>query len=61
MDKMTIAEFRKKKYILEDSILNLIIDFEKNVGFNVNNIQLEHIEFINGKKKCASIKIDIHI
>jgi len=60
MREITITEFKDKKSKLENDILSLITNFEENVDFNVDHIQLERAEFVDGKKKCISVKIDIY-
>jgi len=60
MGEMTIKEFKEKKSKLENDILDLITTFEENVDFSADHIQLERAEFMDGKRKCISVKIDIY-
>ena len=61
MDGITVKEAVRLKTKLESDILNLVAKFEDITGTEIENIELNRVDFLGERSQCVGVWVDVHL
>jgi len=57
-EPMTLDEYKQKRRKLEDDLLELIEDFEKETGAQIDRVRLSDQHFSDGGTRTSTVRVE---